>query len=227
MYILIVILIIIIGLLVILNINENFQTDTSNGYVKACNEINAKRLILKEYMRNLRGKVQDLSGALLSGVGVKKENMMYQYNLLDDCTKNLNQTCINLASVDAGVFEMLPDVDIFYYNLLSGEFDIQTVLDQLNLYRDILNCPKVNGSQATFDSSDNEVDIERDIGEIDTEVLAYELESLSPYYLSPDVVKFLLRFLISKEQLNNLKYTSADYVKQERELMTMVKGYYI
>jgi len=227
MYILIVILIVLVGILVLLNINEKFQVDTSNGYTRACNEINAKRLILKQYMRNLRGTVQDLSGALLSGVGIKRENMKYQYDLLDDCTKNLNQACINLASVDAGVFEMLPDIDIFYYNLLTGEYDLQALLDQLNLYRDILNCPKVNGSQATLDASDNEVDIERDIGEIDTETLSYELESLSPYYLSPDVVKFLLKFLISKEQLNNLKYTSADYVKQEKEIMTMVQGYYI
>lgn len=225
MYVLLITLIILVGLLVLLSVNETFQ-DSNNGYTNACSEINTKRLFLKQYIRALRSPVQDLSGLLLSGINIKKENMNYQNKYTDDCIKNLTPACIGLASVDAGVFAALPDVDIFYQNLLIGGYDLDALLQQLNFYSTLLNCPTISNSQATFDTSDNEVDIERDIGAVDTESLAYELESLSPYYLSPDVVQYLLRFLISKEQLNNLRFTSADFVNQTRTIMNSIKPYY-
>lgn len=225
MYVLLITLIILVGFLVLLNINESFQ-DTNDGYVRACNEINTKRLFLKQYIRRLREPVQDLSGLLLSGITFKKENMAYQNTYTESCLQNLTPACINLASVDAGVFAVLPDIDIFYQNLLIGGYDLDALLQRLNFYSDLLKCPLVRTSQATFDVSDNEIDMERDIGEVNTAALAYELESLSPYYLSPDVVQFLLRFLISQEQLNSLRFTSADFVKQTQSIMDSIKPYY-
>jgi hypothetical protein len=162
----------------------------------------------------------------MKGIDVKKENMGYQKNYTDRCLSNLTTGCIELASVDAGVFAALPDIDIFYQNLLIGGYDIDSLLQQLNFYSDLLKCPLDPASQATFDVSDNEIDMERDIGEINTAALAYELESLSPYYLSPDVVNFLLRFLISQEQLNSLRFTSADFVNQTRTIINSIKPYY-
>ena len=217
MYVLLITLIILVGLLVLLSVNENFQ-DSNNGYTNACNEINTKRLFLKQYIQGLRSPVQDLSGLLLSGINIKKENMNYQNKFTDDCMKNLTPACIGLASVDAGVFAALPGIDIFYQNLLIGGYDLDALLQQLNIYSKLLNCPN--------NTNNNEIDIDRDIGVVDTESLAYELESLSPYYLSPDVVQYLLRFLISKEQLNNLRFTSADYVNQTRTIMNSIKPYY-
>jgi hypothetical protein len=225
MYILLIVLVILVCLLILLNNNERFQ-DTNDGYVKACNEINTKRLFLKQYIRALRSPVQDLSGLLLKGIDVKRENMSYQNKYTDSCMKNLTPECIKLASVDAGVFAALPDIDIFYQNLLIGGYDLDVLLQQLNFYSTLLNCPRIPDSQATFDVSDNEVDVERDIGVINTVSLSYELESLSPYYLSPDVVQFLLRFLISQEQLNNLRFTSADFVNQTRSIINSIKPYY-
>jgi hypothetical protein len=225
MYVLLMILIILVILLVLLSVNEKFQ-DSNNGYIKACNEINTKRLLLKQYMRNLRTPVQDLSGLLLTGIDVKKENMTYQNKYTDSCINNLTAECIKLASVDAGVFAALPDIDIFYQNLLIGGYDLDALLQQLNFYSKLLNCPRVPDSNATFDVSDTEIDMDRDIGVIDTVGLSYELENLSPYYLSPDVVQFLLRFLISQEQLKNLRFTSADYVNQSSSIMNTIKPYY-
>ena len=225
MYVLLIILVILICIRILLNINEYFQ-DTNDGYINACNEITSKRRILRQYIRNLRRPMQDISGLLLTGVGVKKENMGYQKTYTDDCINNLTPACIKLASVDAGVFEVLPDIDIFYQNILIGGYDLDALLQQLNFYSNLLNCPMVNGSQATFDASDNEVDTDRDLGVIDTVSLSYELESLSPYYLSPDVVQFLLRFLISQEQLNSLRFTSTDYVNQTKSIMNNIKPYY-
>jgi hypothetical protein len=225
MIILLIVLVILVLLLILIKNNESFQ-DINDGWKNSCNEITAKRYILKNYIRQLRSPVQDLSGVLMKGIDVKKENMGYQKNYTDRCLSNLTTGCIELASVDAGVFAALPDIDIFYQNLLIGGYDIDSLLQQLNFYSDLLKCPLDPASQATFDVSDNEIDMERDIGEINTAALAYELESLSPYYLSPDVVNFLLRFLISQEQLNSLRFTSADFVNQTRTIINSIKPYY-
>ena len=211
--------------MVLLKLNENFQ-DSNNGWQKACNEISAKRIFLKQYMAALRSPVQDLSGVLLKGIDVKNENMNYQNQYTDSCLNNLTQGCMALASVDSGVFQTLPDMDLFYQNLLIGGYDLETLLDQLNFYSNLLNCPLVPGSQATYDASDNSIEIDRDIGVVDTEGLAYNLESLSPYYLSPDVVQYLLKFLISQEQLDNLNYTSIDYINQETKLVKQLGCFY-
>lgn len=225
MYVLLAVLVILVALLVLLSVNESFQ-DTNNGYTNACSEINTKRLFLKSYIRALRTPVQDLSGILLKGIAVKKENMNYQNKFTESCINNLTPGCIALASVDAGVFAALPNVDLFYQNLLIGGYDLDKLLQQLNFYSKLLNCPVIPSSQATFDASDNEIDMDRDIGVVDTTTLAYELESLSPYYLSPDVVQYLLRFLISQEQLNNLRFTSADFVNQTTSIINSIKPYY-
>lgn len=226
MIILLIVLVILVLLLILIKNNEPFQ-DTHDGWRDSCNEITAKRYILKNYIRQLRTPVQDLSGLLMTtGVAVKRENMAYQKDYTDKCLSNLTSGCIELASVDAEVFAALPDIDIFYQNLLIGGYDLDALLQQLNFYSDLLKCPLDPNSRATFDVSDNELDIERDIGEVNTAALAYELESLSPYYLSPDVVQFLLRFLISQEQLNNLRFTSADFVSQTRTIMNSIKPYY-
>ena len=225
MIILLLVLIILVLMLVLLNNNERFQ-DFNNGYINACNEITTKRTMLRSYIRMLRAPVQDLSGYLLNGTPLKRENMDFQRLYTEKCSSNLTSECIELASVDAGIFKILPDIDTFYQNLLIGGYDIDSLLQQLNFYSDLLKCPLVNGSQATFDASDNEVDMDRDIGVVDTVSLSYQLESLSPYYLSPEVVQFLLRFLISQEQLNSLRFTSTDYINQTKSIMNNIKPYY-
>ena len=219
---LLIILCIIVVLLVILNNKEYFQVQ-QDGYTKACSEINTKRLFLKSYIEKLRRPVQDLSGTLLKSIDIKKENMNIQTKFTDRCITNLDKGCKRLATVDSYVFEVLPSMDIFYQNISLGGYDIDSLLQQLNSYAELLKCPKVNGSNATRDVLDSEFDISRDIGDIDTATLAYELERLSPYYLSPEVVEFLLKFLISQEQLNNINFTSSDYVKQQSSNMKKIR----
>jgi len=80
--------------------------------------------------------------------------------------------------------------------------DINTLVEQLNGYSNLLNCPVDPNSLLGVlapDISDNQVDISTYIGEVDTETLALELEKLSPYYLSPDVVQYIIKFMISKK----------------------------
>jgi hypothetical protein len=226
--ILLTILILLAILIINTSIAETFQVDTSNGFISACNEINSKRLFLRSYIQSLRTPVQDLSATMVNAYYGKKENMNYQNKFTQRCLNNgINEPCKKLASVDTYEFQVLPDISLFYRNLLIGGIDIDNLLQQLNFYAELLNCPDNPNSHATGDTSGNEVfDNGRDVGEVDIGGLAYELEKLSPYYLSPDLVQFLLKFLISQEQLDNLNYTSADYVKQEKSIMGKVQCLY-
>jgi len=222
--ILIIILILITILIVSTGIEETFQVDTSNGYTTACNEINSKRLFLRNYIQTLRVPVQDLSSNIYSAYYGKNENMKYQTQFTDKCLANgINQPCKKLATVDAHVFKVLPEMTLFYRTLLMGEYDIDSLLQQLNKYAELIDCPNISSIRATGDTSGNEVfNNTRDLGKLNIYELSYELEKLSPYYLSPDVVEYLLKFLISQEQLDSLNFTSADYVKQQINIMSKV-----
>ena len=103
----------------------------------------------------------------------------------------------------------------------------------------MMKCSVNNDSRVTFDPTENIVDasgnvvnpnthitIPRDIGVLDTQRLALELEKLSPYYLSPDVVKFIIRFMISQERMDYLNDTSAEFVDGIKNTMIEIKKFY-
>ena len=112
------------------------------------------------------------------------------------------------------------------------EPDLDDLLQKLNYYSDMLSCPNTNEygrslyNKITKDPNEKELQIGRDIDYIDTEILFLELQKLSPYYLSPEVIQYILRFLISKEKLEELNYTSTDFVKAQKPLMNRIKTFF-
>jgi len=152
----------------------------------------------------------------------------------------LAKACRALASVDKYQLEILPDIDVFYVTiLLENEDKLDYYLRLINFYTNMMKCPVSNSSRVTLDASENIIDasgntvnqnthikIPRDIGALNTRELALELEKLSPYYLSPDVIRSIIRFIISQEKINELNYTSADFVDSTVNLMNKIKEYY-
>lgn len=202
---------------------ENFYND---GYVAACTELTNKRNFLYLYLQYLRSPVQDLSNTLINTSMAKDENMSFQYKLKYMCKAIINvpagDNCKGLVNVDAGTFEILPDIDIFYQNLLYSGVDIDGLYITLNNYSSALGCSAKSTSGGlinSIDLSSNHLSLDSAVGVVDTETLALNLERLSPYWLSPDVVRYLIRFLISQEQLGNLHETSAEYLATETQLV--------
>jgi len=150
------------------------------------------------------------------------------------------EACRALASVDKYQLAVLPDIDIFYATVLIENQDkLDFALRFINFYTNMMKCPISNSSRVTLDLSENIIDacgntvnqkthikISRDIGALNTRELALELEKLSPYYLSPDVVKYIIRFMISQERMDYLNDTSADFVVGTVNLMDKIKDYY-
>jgi len=150
------------------------------------------------------------------------------------------RACRALASVDKYQLEILPDVDVFYATvLLENEDKLGYALRFINFYTNMMKCPIANSSRVTLDPTENivsasgntvnqntRIQISREFGVLNTRELVLELEKLSPYYLSPDVVRYIIRFMISQEKLDYLNDTSADFVLRTTGLMNKIREYY-
>jgi hypothetical protein len=150
------------------------------------------------------------------------------------------KACRALASVDKYQLEILPDIDIFYATvLLENKEKLNEAFKLINFYTNMMKCPINNDQRVTLDDSENIIDasgntvnqnsrinVQRDIGVLNTRELILELEKLSPYYLSPDVVRYIIRFMISQEKLDYLNDSSVDFVLGTENLMDKIKSYY-
>ena len=159
-------------------------------------------------------------------------------NLLNNSREAI--ACRALASADKYQLEVLPEIDVFYATvLLENEDKLDYALRLINFYTNMMKCPISNSSRVTRDVSENIMDatgntvnqnthiiISRDIGSLNTRELALELEKLSPYYLSPDVVRYIIRFMISRDKLDYLNDTTLDFVNGFKNLVDRIKSYY-
>jgi hypothetical protein len=198
---------------------ENFST-----YDDSCGELNSKRTFLQTYINNLKSNVHEINRSLDGTNTIKKENMNFQNLFKTFClsTKPMSEACKKLASTDKYPLEQLPNMDTYYVKLLTSEVDVDNLLQKLNYYSDLIGC-----SSNTVDASGYTFDVSNNLEDIDTQTAFLELEKLSPYYLSPDTIKYILKFLISREKLNELNYTSKDYVAQFNPLVQTVKRQYM
>lgn len=260
MILIILIIILISTLFIKKEVVEPFQR-SRDGYDEACRELVSKRRFLKDYVRQLREPVQNLSSTMVLAKKAKKDNMGYQNTFADLCLgltppidaidssgRPINissqaHACRALASTDKYQLELLPDIDVFYATvLLENQDKLDYALRYINFYTNMMKCSIPDDSRVTFDTNEKllvpdssgnvvnpntHITISRDIGDLDTRKLALELEKLSPYYLSPDVVKFIIRFMISEEKMDYLHDTSSDFVNSIGNLMNETyKRYY-
>ena len=272
-------IIIILVLYLIYNQPKELKESFIPTHTEACNELLVNRLKLAQQIAALRTPNQSIVNTMNAAYNAKNENMNYQHAFTDVCSHYLTladgdpmkEACKLLASVDKYEFPVLSAIDIYNFNLLSSGYDMNTALDTLNFYADLIKCPrppngspsvtydlygasnckiasggapcsntyvhlntnaadkytgnlsnitihKYNDSNQTQSGLDlyNGIDIYRDIAQLDTQSLAYNLERLSPYYISPDLLQYLLNFLISQDNLQYLSYNSLNFANAER-----------
>lgn len=188
-----------------------------------CRELTSKRDFLQSYINNLNSNIHEISRSLDGTYNIKKENMKFQNFFKAFCmsTRPMSDACKKLASTDKYPLEQLPNMDVLYVSLFNNQYNIDNLYQKLNYYSDLIGC-----SSNTVDASGYTFTVLDSLEEIDTATAFLELEKLSPYYLSPDTIKFILKFLISREKLNELNFTSKDYVNQFIPLVDVVKEQY-
>jgi len=210
-------------LIIVLIYNNYYIFEEFSPLNDACSELTSKRQFLQNYANNLKSNIRQINRSLDGTYNIKKENMNYQSFFKNFClsTRPMSSACKKLASTDKYPLEQLPNMDVFLVSLFNNEYPIDNLYQKLNYYSDLIGCTSntVDASGYIFTVSDN-------LEEIDTMTAFYELEKLSPYYLSPDTIKYILKFLISREKLNELNFTSKDYVNQFIPLVDIVKAQY-
>lgn len=216
---------------------RNFLRDYVQQIRSPVQELNTTMILSKEEKRN--------NMAFQRFFTEKCSNLTPSIDILDSSDRSINNSttaiaCRALASVDKYQLELLPNVSEFYATvLLENKENLNEAFKLINFYTNMMKCSIPNCSRVTRDVSENIIDasgnsvnqntrinIQRDFGVINSRELSLELEKLSPYYLSPDVVRYIIRFMISQEKLDYLNDTSADFVLGTVNLMNKIKTYY-
>ena len=218
-----IILLVCLLLVIVLIYNNYYIFEEFSTFDSACSELASKRGFLQTYINSLKSNINKINRSLDGTYNIKKENMNYQNFFKSFClsTRPMSDACKKLASTDKYPLEQLPNMDVMYVTLINNEYPIDNLYQKLNYYSDLIGC-----SSNTVDTSGNIFTVSDNLEDIDTTTAFLELEKLSPYYLSPDTIKFILKFLISREKLNELNYTSKDYVNQFVPLVEIVKQEY-
>jgi hypothetical protein len=177
---------------------RNAQWDT-DPYTQSCASLNVAYTNIQQVLNLLRAGVQDVSGTLLTLEKLRDENMAYQNKVKPLCTttdNNPSQACKDLASQDPILFGILPDFDTLQTIGYDKESDMNDVLETVGQLYQMLRCDIPPGSSFTFS-------MDTTAGVIDTDSLRLRLQTLSPYYISPDVMDKITSYLISPDEVQN------------------------
>ena len=175
---------------------------TADPKVQTCTALGSLKDSFKMKLSNLKRSIVDVSGTAFTAGGMRDENMKFQNQFLDICSKEpTSPACIDLASKEPILFPLLATYDAVNSSLYEKEIDIQESLLTVEDTFKLLNCS--NPTPLTYN-------VDQDPGTIDTETLRDKLQTLSPYYLSPATLQYITDFLIKPEEVDSALNTTAD-----------------
>jgi hypothetical protein len=140
---------------------------------------------LEAAKKGLRPTIQDLSGSALVAAGAKDENMRFQKRFFQDCSGTTGAStgpCKDLVTQDEGLFSIYTEYEATNTDLFSREIEVLEAIEVVTNTMKLLKCP--NPKTLAYS-------VDKDIGYIDTETLFMKLSELSPYYVSPDIIRSL------------------------------------
>ena len=157
-----------------------------------------------EAKAQLRARIQDVSGATFTLADLREENIDFQRKFEESCKNVLSDSCKQLASQEPVLFPLLAQFEGVASKNYEKEDDINETLGNVaDLYK-LLGCQLSVGGGTLVYSAD------KDAGEIDTETLRAKLQVLSPYYLSPDVLKYITDSLMSPDDVQDSLMNTSD-----------------
>lgn len=170
----------------------------------------------------------DLSGAATAMSMSKRENKKFQYMFEKVCAASLKKSpnerspsetytfnnCIRMASVDPILFPMLKQYNIVSGALYTAEEDFGTVLGAFDKIRNKLKCTSATGLP-TFSLTDFGEDDQgyptMDPG-TSAAIIQEELLDLSPYYLAPEILDFVTKYLLGSTEIDEANATINTYL---------------
>lgn len=175
---------------------------------ETCRQATAARDAYLQALGRLRRPVQDLSGTLYSAIEAKDLNRSYQQDpaIKDKCRLSRSAACIGLATQDSELVKAVPWYEGVNTEIFTKEVEIRENINVLNQILEILDCPTIL-DKPTLDAATGKTtdpkNLRARLGYMDTPLLRMKLSEMSPYYLSPDVLEFLTRYLIDSEEMNS------------------------
>ena len=183
----------------------------------------------------------DLSGGAYAMLASKKENKKFQYMFEQVCIpymkmpesqmsptqKNSYMNCIRLASVDPILFPILKQYDVVSNTLGIAGYDFGLVIGAFEKIRDKLRCTNAT-SLPVLDSSIFYSEDDPDSGYMDPGIskatVQYALQDLSPYYLAPDILDFITKYLLGSTEVDEANATINTYLDSTDQNRALTYG---
>jgi hypothetical protein len=196
--------------------HEGFQS--SDLKKEACAQLLSAKTDLEAKIQTMRSQVQDMSGVGWSEFNWRTENLQFQRNNLEMCTKTLTNDCKQLAGMDSIIYKTLPALDATNNSIFASEYDIQQQLSAVNDTNALIGCTlPLTGSGSTYSFN-----VLTDAGYIDTPRLRRKMIELSPYYISPDALQYISRLLTDTPQsVANFQSASANSASIANTIQTI------
>jgi len=184
-----------------------------NPHAVSCDSLKNLRNMYISKLSSLKYVSANASENVNSATAMQDENMNYQVTLKKQCNpKSLSTACINLATQSKKMFPLPGQYDSINMDLFTKEVDISSNLYTINTVYSLLRCDPVNNLK--FDATT--------MG-IDTSNLLSKLRGLSPYYISPDVINFITKSIISGNNVNTTLSTTSDRLINITKLLQNMK----
>ena len=165
-------------------------------------------------LASLRLKMQELEGNVDTLAKMRDENLQFQKQYLSVCsTTPPSQACVDLASQEPILFPLLAIFGKLNTNIFTTEIEIQ---ENINVLNDTFKLLKCSGGDVS-------VDIEKDVGTVDTLLLQEKLQILSPYYISPDTLRYVTNILITPEQVDESRLTNTTIYNDTNNTIKTIK----
>jgi len=171
---------------------------------ESCKQLDTIRSNFMAQLATAKKSIKDLSGTVQLAGDIHDQNMGYQARLTNVCKGNLTADCMSLATQDAPMFSLLASYNTAEKDVYSNEYDISNNLQTITDAYRVLGCDVPADMVLPKDTS---------IGMIDTTDLTSKLQNFSPYYISPDIMKYIVGSIAPANKVEDkLQYSSDQMV---------------
>lgn len=183
---------------------------------QSCQILNELRdTLIRTKLTNISGSGSAASDNIDAATAMQDENTNYQVRLQGQCNPNsLSPACRKLATQSETLFPLSRKYDEMNTTLIAKEADLKKNIAIVNETSSLLGCsgttvnPKFDALSIAVDTSD----------------LVEKLKQLSPYYISPDAIKFVIQSVISGDSVNTALESTSDRLVNITKILQNMKS---
>ena len=207
---------------------EATQQFSADPLGSSCTNLRSAVMPLLTRLNTIQTGMTDLSGTELLAERLHDENIAIQGSLAAKCratgslTGSMSAACLRLATQDDTIVDsatgLLKPYSSVNSTLITKGADLQEQINSILQAYYVLNCPiptpgDMSAEYGSMTSTFNTLlsaDYLNNLGLIDTASLTYKLQTLSPYYVSANTIKFISRQLVAGKDYDTQLETTED-----------------